>query len=220
VRRSALLLALFWIAPAWVVAQNRAVGIEVPRQSTLGDPIDVLLTVTAKPSDEAAVPEQSFTPFEVVAKHVNLKAGADGQSKTITFELQLLCFEPGTHQFGPVHIRITSKEGEIIDLQSEPRQIEVQSVLANEPDPQLKPPTEPVSVEQDDYRPLIALGALGALAIGALLAWLFMRWWQRRDRPEPPPPPAPPPWETALAELDALSERRANEIAEGRTERS
>lgn len=217
-RGSAFLLAYVLLAPALAFAQDRSVEIEAPIQTILGDPIDVLLTVKANSSDEAAVPKQPFEPFEIVGKHVKVEASADGKSKTFTFELQLLCFETGTHELGPIHVRITTKAGEIIDLESETRNIEVGSVLANEPDPQLKPPTEPVVVEQDDYRLLIALGALGALAAGALLAWLLMRWWQRRDRPEPAPPPPPPPWETALAELHALGERRANAIAEGRTE--
>jgi hypothetical protein len=77
----------------------------------------------------------------------------------------------------------------------------------------------PVSVEQEDDRLLIALGALGALALGALLAWLFMRWWGRRERPEPLPPPPPPPWETALGELRVHERTRAEAIEEQRTER-
>jgi len=218
VKGSAFLVAYVLLAPALAFAQDRSVDIEAPLQTTLGDPIDVLLTVKTKSSDDAAVPKQPFEPFEVVGKHVQVEAAADGKSKTFTFELQLLCFETGTHELGPIQVRVTTKAGEIIDLESQTRNIEVQSVLANEPDPQLKPPTEPVVVEQDDYRLLIALGVLGALAAGALLAWLLMRWWQRRDRPEPAPPPPPPPWETALAELHALGERRANAIAEGRTE--
>jgi hypothetical protein len=75
-----------------------------------------------------------------------------------------------------------------------------------------------VVIEQDDYRLLIILGALLAIALGALLAWLLMRWWQKRDRPEPQPPPPPPPWETAFAELRELERRRAHAIAEGRTD--
>jgi len=118
--------------------------------------------------------------------------------------------------------RITQQEetedGELLSLSSDTRTIEVHSVLANEPDPRLKPQTSPVAVEQDDYRLLIALGALGVLVLGALLGWLLMRWWQRRDRPEPAPPPPPPPWETALAELRVHEQQRPAAIAEGRTE--
>lgn len=215
---SAFLVACLVLAPAAAFAQDRAVSIEAPLQTTLGDPIDVLLTVTAKRSDEAAVPEQPFEPFEIVKKHVQVEPIPNADTKTFTFELQLLCFEAGTHELGPIRVRITSEAGELIELESETRAIEVQSLLANEPDPALKPPTEPVTIEQDDYRLLIALGALLALALGALLAVLIMRWWQRRDRPEPAPPSPPPPWETAFAELRALEQRRAEAITTGRTE--
>ena len=115
-------------------------------------------------------------------------------------------------------MRVTSAGGDLVELESNSSRIEVRSLLANEPDAQLKPPSQPVVIEQDDYRLLIILGALLALALGALLAWLFMRWWQKRDRPEPAPPPPPPPWETAFAELHELERGRPSAIAEGRTE--
>jgi hypothetical protein len=218
VKHPAVILLLCLLAPASARAQERTITIDAPLETTLGDPIDVILTVTATASDEAAIPEQPFEPFEILGKKVGVERSPEGGSKTFTFELQLLCFEVGMHELGPVRVRITSATGELIDLSSEPRSIEVQSLIANEPDPQLKPPTAPVIVEQDDYRPLFALGALLALALGALLAWLFIRWWQKRDRPEAPLPPPPPPWETALAELRELEQRRAAAISEGRTE--
>ena len=217
-RRAASILVIWAWLPAAAYAQERSVALEAPLETTLGDPIDVILTVTGDASDEAAVPEQAFVPFEILEKKLNVEPSSDGRSKTFTFELRMLCFEVGAHQLGPVEARITTADGELISLTSDAKTIEVHSVLANEPDPRLKPPTEPVSVEQDDYRLLIGLGALGALALGALLAWLFMRWWQRRDRPEPAPPPPPPPWETALAELQAHEQQREAAIAEGRTE--
>ena len=132
---------------------------EAPLQTTLGDPIDVILTVTGEASDEAAVPEQPFAPFEILEKGLVVEPSPDGLKKTFTFELRLLCFETGAHELGPVRVRVTSADGELITLESDTRTIEVHSLLANEPDPQLKPPSEPVSVEQDDYRLLIALGA-------------------------------------------------------------
>lgn len=217
-KRSALILALCVLSPVTAYAQERSVALEAPLDTTFGDPIDVILTVTGAASDEAAVPEQPFEPFEILEKKRSVEPAPDGQSTTFTFELQLLCFEVGTHELGPVRVRITTADGELITLVSEGRSIEVHSVLANEPDPQLKPPTGPVVVEQDDYRLLIGLGALLTLALGVLLAWLFMRWWNKRERPEPAPPPPPPPWETALAELRAHEQQRESAIAEGRTE--
>ncbi len=204
--------------PVTAAAEDRAISLDAPIESTLGDAIEVILTVTAADSDDAAIPPQPLEPFEILSKGVTIAPSPDGSSKTFTFKLELLCFETGAHSLGPIQARITTEAGELIDLKSNAALIEVASVLANEPNPELKPPTEPVSVQQDDYRLLIAAGALLAAAIGALLAWLLMRWWKRRDRPAPAPPPPPPPWETALAELRALERERASAIAEGRTE--
>ncbi|MGB5704561.1 MAG: hypothetical protein WBM48_17205 [Polyangiales bacterium] len=216
--RAATIVALLLLLPSPAGAQARAVSLEAPIETTLGDPIDIILTVTGDAADEAAVPDQPFEPFEILEKKLDVQASADGSGRTFTFELRLLCFELGAHELGPIRVRITGADGELVMLESEARTIEVHSVLANEPDPQLKPPTDPVPVEQDDYRLLIALGALAVLALGALLAWLFMRWWNKRDRPEPAPPPPPPPWETALEELRAHEAQRESAISEGRTE--
>jgi hypothetical protein len=218
VKRSAAIVFMSLLAPALVLAQARTVALDTPPETTLGDPIDVIVTVTAAATDDVAVPEQPFDPFEILGKKLAIEPSPDGKSKTFTFELRLLCFDVGVHALGPVHVRITSAAGELIEIESNTTSIEVRSLLANEPDPQLKPPTDPVVVEQDDYRLLIVLGILLAIALGALLAWLFMRWWQKRDRPEPAPPPPPPPWETALAELHELERGRGAAVAEGRTE--
>jgi hypothetical protein len=218
VRQVSTIVALWLLLPTWAAAQERSVSLEAPLETTLGDPIDVILTVTGQMSDEAAVPDQSFEPFEILAKKLDVQPAPDGSGKTFTFELQVLCFEVGAHELGPVRVRITGADGELVTLESGTRTIEVHSVLANEPDPQLKPPTDPVAVEQDDYRLLIVLGALLVLMLGALLGWLFMRWWNKRERPEPAPPPPPPPWDTALAELRAHAAQRESAIAEGRTE--
>ena len=217
-KRSVTSLVFFLLAPALGLAQEPTIALDAPVETTLGDAIDVIVTVTAAASDEAAMPEQPFEPFEILGKKLRVESSPDGKSKTFTFELQLLCFEVGEHELGPIQVRITSAGGELAELESNSSSIEVRSLLANEPDPQLKPPSNPVIVEQDDYRLLIILGMLLAIVVGALIAWLFMRWWQKRDRPEPAPPPPPPPWETAFAELHELENDRAAAISECRTE--
>jgi hypothetical protein len=218
VKRSATIVVFLLLAPALGLAQEPTIALDAPVETTLGDAIDVIVTVTAAASDEAAMPEQPFEPFEILGKKLTVEPSPDGKSKTFTFELQLLCFEVGVHELGPIRVRITSARGELAELESNSSSVEVRSLLANEPDPQLKPPSDPVVVEQDDYRLLIVLGILLAIVLGALIAWLFMRWWQKRDRPEPAPPPPPPPWEIALAELHELEGGRAAAISEGRTE--
>ncbi len=212
------MFALCLLAATSASANERAISIEAPIEASLGDPIDVILTVTAVAGDDVAVPDQSFSPFEILGKKVTVDAAPDGSGQTFAFELRLLCFETGTHDIGPIRVRVTAADGGLMTLESDMRSIEIESLLANEPNPELKPATEPVTVEQDDYRLLIALGALGVLGLGALLGWLLVRWWSRRDRPEPTPPPPPPPWETALAELRELAAHREGAIAEGYTE--
>jgi len=218
VRRAGVILALGFLITVRAAADAPMVELEVPLETTLGDPIPVILRVTTGVSGDAAVPDQSIAPFEMLAKKVTVEPSEDGEAKTFTFELTLQCFEVGTHQLGPIRVRLSNVAGELEYADSEARAVDVHSVLANEPNAELKPPTDPVVVEQDDYTLLAILGALVAVLFGALLAWLLMRWWQRRDRPEPEPPPPPPPWELALAELRSLQGQRAAEIEDGRTE--
>ncbi|MGB5365619.1 MAG: DUF6338 family protein [Polyangiales bacterium] len=218
-KHAAAIVLCSLLAPGIALGQEPSIALDAPLETTIGDAIDVILTVTAAASDDVAVPEQSFEPFEILAKKLTVAPSTDGASQTFTFELQLLCFDVGVHELGPIRVRVTSSGGDLLELDSNSSSVEVRSLLANEPDAQLKPPSQPVVIEQDDYRLLIVLGALLTLALGALLAWLFMRWWQKRDRPEPAPPPPPPPWETAFAELHELERGRASAIAEDRTER-
>lgn len=217
-RQAALLVAALVALPMVAAAEQPTVDFEAPLETTLGDPIPVILAVTTAADVDAAVTDTSLAPFEVLDRKVSVEPSPDGATHTFTFELTLQCFEVGTYELGPLRVRLTSSDGDLEYLETGVKDIDVQSVLANEPNAELRPPTEPVVVEQDDYTLLVILGALLAVLFGALGAWLFMRWWQRRDRPEPVPPPPPPPWETALTELRALESQRATEIAEGRTE--
>jgi len=218
VKRAATIIVLSLLAPAIALAQEPSVALDAPLETTIGDAIDVMVTVTAGASDEVAVPQQSFEPFEILGKKLTVAPSEDGKSKTFTFELQLLCFEVGVQELGPIQVRVTGAGGELIELNSNSSSIEVRSLLANEPDAELKPPTGPRVIEQDDYRLLLILGALLFIVLGALLAWLLTRWWRKRDRPEPTPPPPPAPWETAYAELRELERGRSTAIAEGHTE--
>lgn len=217
-RLTGFILALGLLIALPAAAEPLQVDLEVPLETTLGDPIPAILQVTTDASTDAMVPDQKLTPFELLAKKVSVEPSPDGATKTFTFELTLQCFEAGSHQIGPIAVRTTNAAGELEYQASEARTVEVHSVLANEPNAELKPATLPVVVEQDDYTLLAILAAILAVLFGALLAWLFMRWWQKRDRPEPEPPPPAPPWELALAELRGLNAQRGAEIEDGRTE--
>jgi flagellar basal body-associated protein FliL len=224
-------IAILWIAslwPGWAMAEadpaavpprpEPSVTLEAPIEVDLGSPVDVIVTVTTATGDDAAVPEQAFGPFEILDTKVSVEPNADGLTQTFSFELQLISFEAGAKTLPPLTIRVASPSGELQTLQTEARNIDVVSVIANEPNPELRPPSEPVRVEQDDYTLLVILGVLLAMAVGALLAWLFLRWWRKREKIGPKAAPPPPPWETALAELRGLKQHRAAMVQEGRTE--
>ena len=219
---SVLLLALSAAALADESSREPSRGsdqvvFEAPLDVQLGDPIDVILQVTTEKSDDVAIPEQSFAPFEVLDKSVDVAADPNGTTRTFRFELRLLCFELGTHALGPLQVRVTTPNGDLRYLETDVKSIEVRSVFGNEPNAQLLPPTDPVVVEQDDYTLVWILGALLAMGLGGLATWLALRWWRGRDRPEPEVIP-PPPWEIALAELRALEDRRSRMVQDGLTE--
>lgn len=217
-RRGIAVIAWVLFLPLLATAEPPSVRIEAPIEATLGDPIPIIITVATDATVDAAVREQSLAPFEILEKKVEVEPSNDGTKHTFVFEMTLQCFDVGTQEIPPMQVILTGQQGALDYLETEPKTIDVRSVLANEPNAELKPPTAPVVVEQDDYRLLFALGALLAVLLGVLLTWIFMRWWNKRDRPEPAPPPPPPPWETALAELQALGASRADEVAAGRTE--
>ena len=140
--------------PLFAAAQAPKVELEVPLETTLGDPIPVILEVTTDASGDAAVPDQPLAPFEVLAKKVAVEPSEDGSTKTFTFEMTLQCFEVGAHQIGPIRVRLSNAEGELEYVDSDARTVEVRSVLANEPNAELKPATKPV-VAYPDRRGLV-----------------------------------------------------------------
>lgn len=218
-RRAVALLALCAL-PATAWAQDAPAAADPPdveitaaptEDLVTGDAVTLTLTAIADADDEVAVPKQSFTPFEVRKKNVREQDTEDGRKKLV-FELELLAFEPGDHVVGPVELRVVTADGVIRTVETDPVRIHVGSLTANEPNPEPKPPTEPVPVMEDDYTLLWILGGLAAIGLVALLTLLLARWWRRRKAAAAPPPPPRPADEVALEKLHAL--RRDRELAE------
>ena len=89
-KRSAAIFLMSLLAPAVGLAQEPTIALDAPPEAVLGDPIDVIVTVTAAVTDEVAVPDQPFEPFEILGKKLAIEPSPDGESQTFTFELQLL----------------------------------------------------------------------------------------------------------------------------------
>ena len=185
-----------------------------PSSVLTGDPVHLTVTADAVEGDDVTLSEQSFAPFEVTAKRAHVEQ-AKGGRQAFVFDLDLLALDPGKHPLPGLALRVVTKDGFVGNAKSGPIEIEVKSLLANEPNAQLKPPTKPVVVEQDDYTLLYVLAAVLGAALVALLTWLITRYLSRRQKPLPPPPPPRPPWEIAVERLAALRKRKQTMIADG-----
>jgi hypothetical protein len=177
-----------------------------------GEMVRLTITAEAREGDDVTVPDQSFGALEVHDKQVRIEKSSQGR-KRFVFQIELLALEPGEQAIDPVQLRVVTAEGTIGSVETRPFTVSVQSRLGNEPNAELKPPSEPVTVMQDDYTLLYVLGTLLAAAMVIGLTLWFSFWWQRRPRKSPPPPPPRPPWEVALEKLGEL-ERLQPEMLE------
>jgi hypothetical protein len=143
------------------------------------------------------------------------EASGDGR-RTRTFTARFLLLAPGEQTLPALVVRVLTEGGQLGFVRPDAPVVQVGAVLGNEPNAEPKPLTEPVSVMEDDPRPLYAGAALLAMLVGALVAFLASRWWRRRARRPAPPPPPRPAWEIAVAKLDALRRSRDALLAEGR----
>jgi hypothetical protein len=134
----------------------------------------------------------------------------------ITIPFVALPEKPGRQvlQLPSVPITLARASGDVVTLCTRPHAVTVEDPIANTPHPE--PRANPPPRRQPELWTAaknVALAALLALAVGALVAWLVMKW-RRRPRPVPAPPPPRPPWEVALEELFDI--RNAGYIREQR----
>lgn len=184
--------------------------------ASTGDLLTLRLTATtAAAGDDVSVPAQDLAPFEVLAKRVARTPLDDGRVRFV-FELDLLALAPGPAVVGPLELRVVTGDGRLGRVETDAVDVEIASVLGNEPNAEPKPPTEPVSVVEPDHTLLWLLGALGVAAIAAIATLLVSRWWSRREARRAPPPPPRPAWDIAREELAFLRRDRTRAVEEGR----
>jgi hypothetical protein len=134
--------------------------------------------------------------------------GASGTSVDLSFVPLPKEGGPHTLTLPSVPIAIARASGELITICTSPHTLLVDDPTANlvEAKPRRNPP--PLrQVEVWTAAKNVALGALIALPVGVLVAFLISRWL-RRQKPVPPPPPPRPPWEVALEALTLLRGKR------------
>jgi hypothetical protein len=188
----------------------------VPQDAAIGEPIEWRLEIRRRKDDRVHLSSgASFGGLEVRERDV--RPGAeDGDWINETLVVELIGFEAGERQIPAQKLTVIDSTGRVGNIEAPERTVTVKSLLANEPEPELKPDLGPgeVVVERDDTL-LWILGGIAAAGLVALLTllgrWL---WSKRRPRPESPPPPPRPAEEIALEKLEALS--RSPLLDEGR----
>jgi hypothetical protein len=140
-----------------------------------------------------------------------VRPGEEGTARSIV-ELSFVPLpkEPGPHTLTlpSVPIAIARASGELITVCTTPHTLNVDDPTANIAQATPRPNPPPLrQLEVWTAAKNVALGALIALPLGMLIAFLVSRWL-RRQRPVPPPPPPRPPWEIALEALARLRGKR------------
>lgn len=136
-------------------------------------------------------------------------------STTVTIPFVPLPKEAGRHHMvlPAMPITLARANGDVMTVCTPPQAIVVEDPIANEVAPEVRqnPPPRPQREDWPLARQLF-YGFLGAVALGALFAYLFHR---HRQRPKPAPAvPEELPWVWAMRELDGL--RRSDLLANGR----
>lgn len=184
-----------------------------PDSISTGDVVHAELLVVVPEGDDVNLPRQPYAPFELIDQGVT-EATANGR-RTFTYRLDFLALEPGDLTLPALTVRVITPEGLVGTAQTEPQVVHVESLIANEPDAQPRPATEPVVVMEDDYTLAWIGGALLLMALTALITWLVARWLRNRPKVLPPPPPPRPAWEIAMAKLRAARADVTAAMAEG-----
>ncbi len=173
-------------------------------EAHVGDPIRISIVTVAKTGVPVNLPGTlDLGSFSVLGRDETIEQNlGDGRIRR-EFVLKVAAYEPGEAALPAVDVTYLGPHGEVKTVHTAPITIKIASLIANEPEPQLKDAAAPVSVMEENRVPLYVGGALAAAAIGALISFVIVRKLRARrgDRPGPPPRPA---HEIALERLDRL----------------
>ncbi len=183
-----------------------------PDPSHIGDLL-TLEVLVAYPRDHAINLPNSldFAPLELVGIEPG-PVESTGNDLRQRFTITLQYFEVGEATVPSFPVTWIDPEDQVHTYVVAPHPFVVESLLANEADPQPRGADPMLSLEYANVRLAeIIIAVLGGLALAALIA-VGVILLRRRDRPVYVPPPIPP-HERALAELEQLAREREALIA-------
>lgn len=193
-------------APSSAVGHPHAPTVSATLDRAQGHVGDVFhLTVTAIGARDRPVNLPSvlnLAPFEVLDRREEDKDLGDGRVRR-TFFISIAAYDTGELQVPAVEVTYLEPGGRVATVRTSPLAVTIKSLLANEPEPQLKADTPPRPVMEKNPLPLYVAAGLGAAALGALVALLVRRRLRARTIFRPAPPPRPP-HEIAMEKLDRL----------------
>ncbi len=199
-----LLIALDARAPA---ADAPTVGAQVDKTEVrVGDVVNLTITAIGGRGTPVNLPRSldlgPFSELDDQTRKIEEADLGDGKMRR-QFVLQIAAYEPGELTLPALEVTYLGQGGAVSSVRTTPVAIKVRSLLANEPEPQLKDNAASVPVLEQDLRLVYGAGALLAAGAGALIAALVRRRMRARALHRPAPLPRPP-HEIALDKLDRV----------------
>ena len=181
----------------------------------VGDAITLTVTAVARRGVPVNLPNVlDLGPFSLLERAESEADLGDGRLRR-EFILKVAAYEPGPQTVPAIEVTYLGQGGGVHQTHTQPLEVKIASLIANEPKPALKEDAPPVGVLKRDLRLVYVAGGLLAAALGALVTWLVVRRLRQRVvvRPGPPPRPA---HEIALERLDRLGSYGFLENADNR----
>ncbi|GEM_PF-505629 len=185
-----------------------------PDPAHIGDLL-TLEVIVAYPSDHTInLPNGlDFSPLELRSiTPGEVESTGSGQRQRFTIELQH--FALGEASVPSFPVTWIDPDEAVHTYSVAPHTFVVESLLANESEPERRGEDPPLSLEYPNVRlAMILYGLLGGAALAGLSALAWLRW-RRRERPIVLPPPVPA-HERAFADLETLAGESEALIADG-----
>jgi hypothetical protein len=181
----------------------------------VGDPVTLTITAVAKRGVPVNLPNVlEIDPFSVLDRSETETDLGDGRVRR-EFNVKIAAYEPGPQTVPAVEVTYLGSGGDVRQTRTQPIELKIASLIANEPEPALKDNAPPVAVMKQDLRLVYVAGGLLAALLGALITWLVVRRLRQRVVVRPGPP-ARPAHEIALERLDRLGSYGFLENADNR----
>jgi hypothetical protein len=175
-------------------------------EARVGDVVTLFVTAVGPVATPVNLPRtlelSPFSELDEQNRKLEERNLGDGKMRR-EYRVFVAAYEPGELTLPGIEVTYIGASGEVLSTRTQPIEIKIASLIANEPEPALKDIAPPVKVLQRDLLFVYIGGALAAAGLGAVVGIVVRRRWRARVslRPEPPPRPA---HEIALERLDRL----------------